>query len=167
MQDYYTVAKIAYGKRKFRFRPDLAEDILQEAVLMLWEFDADGNTDVRLLHSKANFIIIDAVRRVVGETRSKSDSIGKYFRMSTYADVKQMVEINGSDRIEETADYNLKVEELRRASWYFNDTETAIMKALLQDKSMREVAKDMGTTEANVSIHLKKFKKKIHDIVFS
>jgi RNA polymerase sigma factor (sigma-70 family) len=157
MHDYYSIAKAALFKR-YKFDDPTNEDIIQEVVIRLWEYD-DGEIDGSFLAQRARYIVLDVLRMLGDKRRLQPLQIN-------YVGSSQMVDDLSKQSYKQDF-YEAKEDLERLSNWKFNYTETAIIEGFIDDKSMRDVAKELDTTEANVSQHVKKVKAKVKEIVYS
>ena len=152
MRDYYSIARAAYYKSGCRFKPEVVEDIIQEAVILLWEVD-DGIMEERYLQYKATYIMIDAIRLVLGNPR---------FRFKHHSKLEVPV-----SEVRVVGGYTDTHPRLLLGSIpELTEREEMLLEALLEGSTMRQVAKDNDCTEANVSMHLRNFRNKLTEAVY-
>jgi DNA-directed RNA polymerase specialized sigma24 family protein len=132
------------------------EDILQETVLRLWEFDQEG-LDGSYLQHKANFLIIDAVRVVLADSRK----LEKPVFVSTEAMPESRLLPDTNTSLEEKLLLELLIKEYDA----MKPNEAKIIDASINDESMRSLASNLGRTEASVSMRLKGLKDRFTKIL--
>lgn len=153
MRDYYSIAKVAVYRRNLIRNPQLKEELIQELVARIWEHD-DGEMPENHLQYRANTtLLIDAIRAVLGRSGSKERKIA-YMpnRAVSYLD--------------DTFEQKEAAQRLYERIEGFSEVELMALEGAIEEKTMREVAKEYGCTEANMSMTLKRVKGMVEDIVW-
>jgi DNA-directed RNA polymerase specialized sigma subunit len=153
-RDYYVIAKAAVYRVLGDWDKQNVEEITQELVLMLWELDNDlSEQHIRQI---AKLRAVDATRNVLGHGIVKKDQVLRNARRSGLEALPMELDMVGSIHTKNV---------INSIESNLNDRDNYILEQYMEDKTMKQIAKELDCTEAAISQHLKNIKRKVEGML--